>query len=105
VLGEALQLFRSMHDEHGESAVLTVLAGIHTERGEVALAFENLKRARELRARVPDPLEEGLLHDAISLLASRTGDSRRAEEHRRQAGRKLREAGCYEARLKIESRL
>ncbi len=101
MLEKALELFRDMGDEHGESAVLTTLASACTALDDPSVAQEHLKRARTLRERVPDPLEEGLLHDAISTLAARTGDTRRAEAHRAAANTRFAEAGCFEARQRM----
>ena len=102
-LEQALELFRSMHDEHGESAVLTTLAVVLTAHDNHAGAHKLLKQAWTLRERVPDPLEEGLLHDAISTLASRMGDTQRAETHRASANTKFAEAGCSEARQMLDA--
>ncbi|GIH08497.1 SARP family transcriptional regulator [Rhizocola hellebori] len=97
-LEQALELFRGMHDEHGESAVLTTLAAGLTAQNDHSGAHQLLKQAWTLRKRLPDPLEEGLLHDAISTLASHMGDTQRAETHRATANTKFAEADCAEAR-------
>lgn len=100
---QALILSRQIRDRHGESQALVTLGAIRLLRDDLSGAHHYLQQAQVLRAEVPDPLEEGILHHTIADLARRAGDHNRAEEHRAHAVRKLSEADCSTARAVLRA--
>jgi len=84
---QALALSQEFADPHVISICLTHLAVAQTRRGELDASGRNLKRALDLRTRVPDLYEEATIHRALAAQAKAAGQPVAADEHRRQAAR------------------
>jgi DNA-binding SARP family transcriptional activator/tetratricopeptide (TPR) repeat protein len=67
----ALVAYQESGDRHGEAATLTNLGRAKLSQAELGAAADHLRRAADLRARIPDRTEEALLREALAELADR----------------------------------
>jgi tetratricopeptide (TPR) repeat protein len=70
----AVAAYRTSGDPHGEAAATVIRARVELAQGDLNRAAESLQRARDMRARVPDALEEARLEQALGDLSEERTD-------------------------------
>lgn len=98
---QALELYRSCNNQHGEANVLTTLGVIQGRTGEYAVALNGLTRAIELHRISSDQVGEANSLNHLGIVQHLTGDDlaafrnlTRARELHQEVGNRLREASA-----------
>ena len=77
-LQACLQLFQ--HDPARKSRVLSALAALYDEQGDLAQALTQARRALALREGLPDPSERAISHNNLAIYLARNADAQAQEQ-------------------------
>ncbi|HEU5485138.1 MAG TPA: tetratricopeptide repeat protein, partial [Microlunatus sp.] len=92
-LAAALEIYRQIGDQAGESRVLSNLAGVSRDRGDVPAALSHGRRALEIAVALDDRVDQVVAHTNLGVAHESLAQHAEALDHHREARELAREVG------------